>query len=352
MPGLIVSGHGSWTPGATPGYVNLSPGQEVHFYQEMLHLLDDESGQAIERRLASALENPVHSFRHLPSGLRLNGILLGGDCPNFTISPPRRLEIIRFEATDEFEQLVPEADMTLAQIIDRYPEHTIYWGACVAVRLKDVGGAMAGVNTGWDGTQNRTTYVSRADIARDAQRADYYSEESRISFEASALTRAALPSGSVCADYDAIIALLWESHEAGGAEGMAYRFATDAALTPEIRRGLLMNDVYRGWLEECGLCTHRGYINDRIVSVRVPAFWTADNDAAALATRELFLHSRLSVDGTDLYEALYVLVYGRADVSATFKSLDPQHRTAFLAEENVLAWLTEAGYQESTCSLQ
>ncbi|RSS81169.1 putative adhesin [Streptomyces sp. WAC06614] len=341
MPGLIVSGHASWTPGTVPPHATLHPGQEVHLYQEVLHLVPESLTLRLEQLAPELLANPVRRFRDR--------------CPNFTVYPPEGVDkLVRFEATAEYAQLVPDEEMTLAEIVARYPGHTIHWGACAGVDLKEVGGQAIGVNLGWDGNQNGTGYVSGAGLAHDAEKyrdrieavgADF--EHWRPTFEFQALMEAAFPVGAVAMSFRVFVAPLWELR-AHGPQRLARCFAGEDCIGPEARRGLLLNDVLRHWLEDIGIYTRDGWFNDRMLMISVPEFWLATGVPADDEARELFLYSDLPTDSAEAFAALRGLCAGAHDIGQALAAVTPEQRRALLHDAHIRQWIDALGYVEES----
>ncbi|MFF4369297.1 putative adhesin [Streptomyces sp. NPDC001594] len=337
MPGLVVSGHASWSPSISPAHATLHHGQEVHLYQEVLHLVPESLTLQLEQLLPELLTNPVRRFRD--------------HCPNFTVVPPTGVDrVFRFDPTADYEQLIPDRETTLAEIVARYPGHTIHWGACPGVDLNGVGGQAVGVNLGWDGNQNMTSYASAGDLTQETEASRAAFEGTTLSYESfrpnlefQALIRAAFPAGSVAEEWRMCVAHLWEARE-HGPEAMAGLFAAD--LDPEARRGLLMNDVLRHWLEDQGLYTRGGCFNDRMLTVSVPAFWTATAEPADDEARELFVYSDLPPDRGEAFAALRLVCAGAHDIRRAVADLTPEQRQLLLHDAYVRQTLYEAGYRE------
>ncbi|WP_328455195.1 putative adhesin [Amycolatopsis sp. NBC_00438] len=270
MRDLIVSGHGSFDPKTDPPRVKLGAGQRLKVYQEPLHLLSDEKGRDLEQLVPAALEHPVRTFEP------------GEWCPNYTITPPFGLDVHRVDPDDPgFRQLVPDRNRLLAEILADGANAgcTVYWAACLAVRLNSVGGNTVGVNTGWDGTsrdQRSSPALPAAGLVAEVRaRPDHHpsTEDGRY---VDLLARHAYPSGGRPTESVLTMLAFLAAAARRGPAALIDVFAKD--LNEEDRRGFLLNDTFRWWLAENGLRIP-GEITDPVLRNQDPRFWTPGGEA-------------------------------------------------------------------------
>lgn len=290
MRDLIVSGHGAWNQRIEPTHVKLGPGQRVKFYQEPLHLLADARGRALESLIPAALDQPVRTYE--PGEL----------CPNFSINPPFGLDIVRIPPDDPtYRQLVPDREVRLSEITADadYISCTIYWAACLAVKLHMIGGNAVGVNTGWDGTNRsarESAMVPSADIEQQVRISEDYHESTALSLYVDVLARHAFPSGAIPPD-SLLTVLVFLAQAAGeGAVELAEAFVDK--LTPEDRRAFLLNDTFRWWLAENGLRIP-GEITESVLTIQNPGFWlpSVAKPATAAVLQRLTEGNTRALDG-------------------------------------------------------
>ncbi|MFK0239092.1 putative adhesin [Streptomyces vinaceus] len=284
-----MSGHSSLDPATRPARVKLPPGVEVRFYQDFLHLLSDGKGREIESLLPEVLDSPSLTFRgvyekvseELPEGEVPEFLqeCAEGYCWNFTIRPARDvtdIQIARIPDNDQYHQFIPQRETTLGEILESMPGYDrIYWAACLAVELREVGGRFgASVNTGMDGNfSGDSAYVELGELDALARANPHYFEESNVSFQVDALMRRSMPKDSVpIAEVEQVIVDLMQ---ASGKRDLAAKFL---AQDENMIRALLMNETTRGWLEQRGMRLTHGSITRLLLDSKDPNFWFPGED--------------------------------------------------------------------------